>query len=168
MNDAAQHHSHVEIVEAQAVPTVVVRAQDCPMERLAELFDTTFAALFAALAQHGLAPAGIPFSLHHRIPDSTADLEVGIPVTAPLSGPITVGDVVLTPSELPGGTVARTSHVGPYDGLGDAWGAFLGAVVASGRAPVLPFWEVYVTEPGPESDPATLRTDLFTLVRPGE
>lgn len=33
-------------------------------------------------------------------------------------------------------------------------------VAADGRQPALPFWEVYVTEPSPEMDPATLRTDL--------
>ena len=38
-------------------------------------------------------------------------------------------------------------HVGGYDNLGDSWCA-------------LAMWEVYVTEPIPDADPATLRTDL--------
>lgn len=154
----------VEFVEAQAVPTVVVRATDYPLEQMPALFDSTFGALFPALAQRGIAPAGIPFSLHHRVPDATADIEVGIPLAEPLGASITVGDVVLTASELPAGTIARTTYVGGYDGLGAAWGAFLGEVGASGRAPDVPFWEVYVTEPSPDADPATMRTDLFTRV----
>ena len=28
----------------------------------------------------------------------------------------------------------------------------------------MPFWEVYTTEPTPDMDPATLRTDLFTVL----
>ena len=38
----------------------------------------------------------------------------------------------------------------------------MGQVAAAGETPELPFWEVYVTEPSPEMDPADLRTDLFT------
>ena len=40
----------------------------------------------------------------------------------------------------------------------------MGGIVAADKAPAFPFWEVYVTEPSPDMDPATLRTDLVTLV----
>ena len=33
-----------------------------------------------------------------------------------------------------------------------------------GLTPAGPMWEVYVTDPTPEMDPASLRTDLFVLV----
>ena len=107
----------VEFVEAQAVPTVVVRATDYPLEQMPALFDSTFGALFPALAQRGIAPAGIPFSLHHRIPDATADVEVGIPLAEPLGASITVGDVVLTASELPAAfMIASAGGVTPVIG----------------------------------------------------
>ena len=61
-------------------------------------------------------------------------------------------------------SVAAISHLGGYDGLGQAWDEFMAAVERSGASPRLPFWEVYVTEPSPETDPATMRTDLFTFV----
>ena len=64
-------------------------------------------------------------------------------------------------SELPAGDVAVISHLGAYDGLGQAWGRLMGSVGAMGRTPGTPFWESYVTEPSPNMDPATLRTDLF-------
>ena len=41
----------------------------------------------------------------------------------------------------------------------------MGAIGGMGRAPGSPFWEVYVTEPSPDMDPATLRTDLFCPAR---
>ena len=31
-----------------------------------------------------------------------------------------------------------------------------------------PFWEFYVTPPAPDVNPATLRTDLFSLLEPRE
>ena len=167
MTDTRATPPPIEFAEVEAVPTVVVAARDYPMGELPTLFDSTFRVLFPALAERGIAPAGAAFSLYHRSPGATADLEVGIPVATALTEPITVGDVVLTPSTLPAGSVATASHLGSYDGLGDAWGNFMAAIVASGRAPSLPFWEVYVTEPRPDMDPATLRTDLVTLVSQG-
>lgn len=32
------------------------------------------------------------------------------------------------------------------------------------KHPSLPLWEIYVTEPRPDMDPATLRTDLVTAL----
>lgn len=162
--DAPADAPAIEYFDASTTPTVVVRATDYPVARLAELFDATFSAMFPALAERGIAPAGAPFSLHTRIPSETVDIEVGIPLTAPLDGPFVRGDITLLPSTLPAGTTARTTYLGPYDGLGGAWGGFMGAIVESGRAPAFPFWEVYVTEPTPDADPTLLRTDLFTLV----
>ena len=75
MSDTPTPATAVEYVEVSAVPTVVVRARDYPMDQMPALFDSTFSAMFPALAQRGIAPAGPPFSLHHRIPDATADLE---------------------------------------------------------------------------------------------
>jgi effector-binding domain-containing protein len=41
------------------------------------------------------------------------------------------------------------------------------ALAAGGTPPGTPFWEVYVTEPSPDMNPATLRTDLFTVLADG-
>ena len=51
---------------------------------------------------------------------------------------------------------------GPYDTLGQSWGRLAAAATAQGFVPG-PFCEVYVSDPTPETDPATLRTDLFLL-----
>jgi effector-binding domain-containing protein len=86
-------------------------------------------------------------------------------VDRPLTDAMTSNDgLTLSPSRLPAGRIAIISHLGSYDGLGDAWGRFMQAVADSGNQPALPFWEIYVTEPSPEADPATMRTDLVTLL----
>lgn len=154
----------VEVVELDPTPTVVVRVSNYPMDRMRELFDGTFSALFPALEDVGIQPAGPAFSLHTRMPTETADMEVGLPVSAPLGAPVQAGELVLINSELPGGRAATISHVGSYEELGNAWGRFMGMVAGSGETPAFPFWEVYVTEPGPDVDPATLRTDLWTAL----
>ncbi len=169
MTDASylqsEPRSDVEIFDVPAVSTVVQKVTDQPLSVMAEVFDSTFTALFPLLESRGITPTGPGFSLHHRMPDETATFEVGIPVDRPLDGEVTADNgVVFSPSTLPAGHIATVSHLGPYDGLSDAWGAFLQRVSDGGSRPQLPFWEVYVSEPGPEADPATLRTDLYTVI----
>jgi effector-binding domain-containing protein len=66
---------------------------------------------------------------------------------------------------LPGGQVARLVHHGSFDELGSSW-ARLGAWIGQrGLTPTDALWEVYVTEPSPDMDPADLRTALHWLVR---
>ena len=70
----------------------------------------------------------------------------------------------VTASVLPAGRIARGVHSGSFDGLGDAWGALIGAVAADGLTPGSTMWEVYLTEPSPDMDPADLRTELNVVV----
>jgi effector-binding domain-containing protein len=158
-------YRELTVLDAPEVPTVVNVARDYPMDRMAEIFDSTFSALFPALGEQGIQPVGPAFALHTRMPTDTVDFEVGVPVDRPLPGARTAGPgPTLSPSRLPGGRIAVISHLGPYDGLGEAWSRFMQAVADSGHQPALPFWEVYVTEPSPDADPSTMRTDLVTLL----
>lgn len=153
------------VFEATPVPTVVVEAQNYPIDELPKLFDTVFSGLFPALAGAGLEPAGPAFSLYTRQPTDTVDIQVGVPVSTGLSQALDLGDdLSAIPSELPGGSIGAVSHLGGYDGLGEAWNAHMKELVAVGHHPDLPFFEVYVTEPKPETDPAELRTDLFVAL----
>lgn len=156
----------IEFYDNVESPTVVVRATNYPMAELSTLFDRAFGALFPALAASGLTPAGPALALYTRLPEESVDIEVGIEVATPLTQSITAGDLVLEPSVLPAGPAARTTYRGPYDGLGSAWQSFAADVQQQGRTPSLPFWEVYVTEPTPDLDPATLQTDLHTRLEP--
>lgn len=158
-------YPELTILEAPEVPTVVNVATDYPMDRMSEIFDSTFSGLFPALGGQGIQPAGPAFSLHTRMPTETVDIEIGVPVDRPPSDMVTSDDgLILSPSRLPAGRVAVVSHLGSYDGLGAAWGRFMQSVAESGNQPALPFWEIYVTQPTPDTDPATLRTDLVTLL----
>jgi effector-binding domain-containing protein len=56
--------------------------------------------------------------------------------------------------------VARLVHQGGYDQLGAAWDRLRSWIDGQGLTPGRELWEVYVTEPSPDIDPATLRTEL--------
>lgn len=159
--------SEVHVFTVPTVPTAVVRAQGVPMATIEELFDAVFGRAFPVAFEQGMIPAGAAFALYTRIgdePEGVADLEIGFPVAEPLVRPIEAGEWEVMPSELPSGEVAVVSHVGGYDGLGTAWGEFMSEIRGSGREPETPFWECYVTEPTPDTNPATLRTDLYCPV----
>ncbi|MGG5752547.1 GyrI-like domain-containing protein [Zafaria sp. Z1313] len=145
--------------------TAVVRGAGIDAGGLRGFFDTAFGALGAVLAREQLSPVGPAFSLYPRMPAATVDLEVGFAIDHPLVGRHTTeSGLVVEQSRLPAGAVATVSHLGSYDGLGEAWQGLVDWAARTGHAAGLPFWEVYVTEPGPEADPDTMRTDLYLPV----
>ena len=81
---------------------------------------------------------------------------MGVEVGAPFEG----SDGVLC-SELPGGLVATTMHLGPYDRLGEAHDALHRWCRENGHALAGPSWEVYGHW---DDDPERLRTDIFYLL----
>ena len=90
-------------------------------------------------------PAGVP-------------IEAGARVLAPFDPPAG-SEVVCTAT--PGGTAATTTHVGPYDRLGDAHSAIHQWCEHNNRRPAGPNWEVYGHW---NDDPAKLTTDVFYLL----
>lgn len=168
MTDSPSHlaepYHHVTYLTAEQIPTVVRVARDVAPEEMTAIFDESFAALVPALAEHGVDIAGPAFSLHHRMPGATMTFELGFPVAQPLDGELEAGGITFFPSSMPATRIATISHVGGYDGLSRAWGDLMQRVADDGHRPDLPFWEVYVSEPGPDVDPSTLRTDLVTPI----
>lgn len=163
--DSADPLRDVRIVDAPAVPTAVVRQTDFAMHDMPQLMDGVFSHLVGALREAGVTPIGPAFSLHHRFPTATADLEVGFPVDRVLDGALSLpSGYKVVDSELPAARVAITSYVGPYGGLAEAWGAFTEQVGAAGEQMRFPFWELYVTNPDAGGDAAGIRTDLVTAL----
>ena len=72
------------------------------------------------------------------------------------------GNGRVMPSSTPAGTVATTTHLGPYDRLGEAHAAILTVCKERGLALAGPSWEVYGHW---TDDVAQLRTDVYYLLR---
>lgn len=109
----------------------------------------------AALAAQGITPAG-PWLTHHlRMDPEVFDFEICVPVAAPVKP---VGRVM--EGFIPAATVARTVYHGGYEGLGPAWGEFMGWIAASGHTPEPDLWEVYTVGPETSQNPEDWRTEL--------
>ena len=151
---ASTASSTPELVTLEPTTAAVVRGT-IAAEEITDFFDRSFSVLGQAIAAQGLAPIGPAFGLYRGMPDETIDVAVGFPTDGPIEP-----DGSVEPGELPGGRVARVVYAGGFDGLGDAWQRLGGWIAQQGLTPSETYWEVYVTEPNPEMDPADLRTEL--------
>lgn len=159
-----QPRTVIEWFDVPDVPLAAIRYDGITQDSLVESFDGGFNALRTAIEAGVVVPSGPPLAVYHGDPTARFDLEVAFPVLTPLTGESEHAGLVVRPSVVAGGRYATVTHVGGYDGLGLAWGGLLGAVAASGAQPEGRFVEVYLTEPNPEADPATMRTELFAPV----
>jgi effector-binding domain-containing protein len=142
------------IVQTERVRTAVIHLT-VPRKEIQKVMGPGHEELMATLRNQGITPAGPWFTHHLRMDPAIFDYEIGVPVTRPVTA---AGRV--TPGELPAATVARTFHHGAYDGLATAWPDLDAWVIAQGRRPGPSLWEVYLTDPKANPDPATWRTEL--------
>jgi effector-binding domain-containing protein len=84
------------------------------------------------------------------------DMEIGQEAFQPFQS---TSDLIC--SSTPGGEVATTAHIGPYDRLGDAHRAIVKWAADHQRSLAGPNWEIYGHW---TDDPTRLRTDVFYLL----
>ena len=149
----------VEIQEIQPRPIAVARATVRPTEIGVALTRALLPRVYQFLTAHSLTPSGPPIAIYHEFGASQVVLEGGVPVNAAFSG---AGDV--RSSELPGGRVAVTRHIGPYHELGAAHDAIRAWLAERGLTAVRPIWEIYPMPPGGEPDSAKLVTEVYWLL----
>ena len=130
------------------------------MTELAQLMGPLFGEVMGHIQKSGQHPAGMPFAIYHGMDGGEVDVECGMPVASPMGS---VGRVQA--GELPAGTVATVTHLGPYDALRQTWAALTEGIGSQGLQPAGAPWEVYVSDPGAEPDQSKWRTDIFFPVR---
>ena len=140
-------------------PTAVVRAK-IPVSEIPKLLGDAYHQVMQVLASQGVTPVGAPFAYYLAPPTTSVDMEAGFPVAVPC---LPAGDVV--PSQLPGGSVATGTHVGPYERMVDTYNLLMAWISEQGLIPEEGMWEIYETDPQREPDPARWRTQIFWPVR---
>ena len=126
-----------------------------PRDKIQSVMGPGLSELMATIAAQGIKPTGPWFTHHLKMVPDHWDFEIGVPVSAPV---VAAGRVM--PSQWPAMKVARTVYYGPYEGLGNAWGEFLGWIAANGYTPAPDLYECYLTGPESSPDSARWRTEL--------
>ena len=145
--------------ETQTIAAAVIHLH-IPRTEMMTQFGPAVGELFAELTRQGVAPAGAVFAHHLAMSAETFDFELGVAVSSPVQAQGRV-----KPGALPATRVAYTVYTGPYEGLPDAWGEFMGWISDNGHTPGADLWEVYATGPHSSPDPASWQTELFRPLR---
>lgn len=137
------------------VQTAVMSAT-LPVPEIPRWLQSTYMAIAKALASQHIDISGPPFARYRQLAADRFQVEAGFPVNQPVGR---VGEVV--PSTLPGGELAVTVHVGPYDQLTSAYQAVADWMDKTGHQVSGPPWEVYYSDPEEQPDPDTWRTEVI-------
>lgn len=132
---------HTEQIESQHA---TVLAETVPMDGIGEFLGRAFDEVLTALARAGIAVDGMPFARYEMV-EGAFRVEAGFPCPPDLDLDGAVHTITL-----PGGLVATTMHVGPYDGVAGAYQAIERWFTTSGHRPTGAPWETYLD--GPRAD----------------
>ncbi len=147
----------IELVQLPPQRALVTRGEAPPHE-LGQVLGHIFPTIAAYIADKGLTTAGPPHLLYLCMSD-VFEFEAGIAVVENDRGK---GDIVI--GHLPGGAVAKTVHVGPYEELGAAHEALVAWATEHGYDVMGPAWDVYVNDPAEVVDPARYETCVHLKV----
>ena len=149
---ASETSIRIETLEVKHVATIRLT---CKHAELKQTISTILPETMGVVFGSGARVVGAPFVRYHTWGDDL-DIEGGIPVAEPI---MPKGRV--QPRALPGGPAIVTTHVGPYELLGDTHSRVLKYVedneIQLAGAP----WEEYLTDPGMEPDPKKWKTKVI-------
>jgi AraC family transcriptional regulator len=115
-------------------------------------------------SQTARVPAGKGIGIYWDDPRETPEAELKSDACLVVPDDFTPDEPGITLGELPAGEYATYTHRGGYEGLGEAWGRFIGAVAQSGRMVEGPSYEIYVNDCS-EVPKEELITELYHPVR---
>ena len=109
--------------------------------------------LYGYLGRLGVTPTAAPLVIYHAFGPDGVDAEVCLPVTDEVAPTDRIMSRILS-----GVTVAETLHIGPYDGLGEAYSALASWIGLHGLETIGPARERYLNAPGPDVPPQAYQT----------
>ena len=129
-------------VPPQRVASVRVHTD---LSRIGDDIGSGFAAVVGGLMAAGAQPTGAPFVVYHDVIDEQTDGDIEICVPVPPGTQVPSDDVEW--KEIPGATVAATTHRGPYAEISPAYHTVTGWIQDQGHQVAGAPREVYLNDP---------------------
>ena len=126
-----------------------------PREDIRKVMGPGLTELKAAIAAQNVAVTGPWFTHHVRDPGKVFDFEICLPVATSVA-PVNR----VKPGQWPAMNIVQTTYHGGYEGLGGAWGEFIGMIKAAGHRAADGLYEAYAVGPEVSADPSIWRTVL--------
>jgi effector-binding domain-containing protein len=152
----------VETLALTPQPVLTMRMQVAPAELEARMKEIMPKLVAYALA-NGIELAGPPFARYFARSSERIDFEAGIPTLKEQPGNAALG---ITAGALPAGPAIATVHQGAYERLPEAHAALARWARANGKQAGGAAWDVFLTNPLQEPDPARWRTKVFLPLAP--
>jgi len=143
---------------------VLMGRRTAPRTGIAASIAEVLPRVFQFAQEHEIALTGPPFVRYLDASSEEMTFEPGMPISAPNdSGRSTerLAAANLVLDALPGGPAATTLHVGPYEGLHEAYAALEKWMEENGRTGAGAPWESYITDPSTAPDPADWKTIVY-------
>lgn len=128
-----------------------VRSEDISSE-----MQEMYGVLLDYVYEHEAQLAGHPISFVYSKTDSTVNIGAGVPVSVELPDTDEIKRMVLSPSK-----AAMLVYMGSYTGISKAYEALDAWLEQHELVPAAPIYEVYITDPGSEPDPAKWVTEVY-------
>ncbi len=120
--------------------------------------------IFPVMQSQNISPGGSMIGVYYSDPQAVApedmEWEIGFPCSAQVS-PIKPLEKKIWEFEL----VASAIHTGPYENAGETYLKIFEWMEANGYEAVGPMLEKYLSMPTPDTDPETLRAELWVPVQ---
>ena len=148
--------------EVAEQPVIVGRRQ-APRSEVATAIGEVLPRVFRYVQENGFTLTGRPFVRYVDPGPDAVTFEPGMPIESRFEevaagGTRDGGGLEL--DALPGGTVATTIHVGPYQTLHAAYAALEKWIADEGLTTAGAPWESYLTDPTAVPDPANWKTEV--------
>ncbi len=124
-------------------------------EEIRNVMGPGLAELRTVVAAQKVAVTGPWFTHHFRNPGEVFDFEICLPVATSVAPADRV-----KPGQWSAMTIVQTTHHGGFEGLGNAWGEFIGVIKSAGHKTADGLYESYAVGPERSSDPSAWRTVL--------
>jgi len=147
-------------MEIASFPAISVK-DSVKAKEIGTFLETYLPMLYMYAIRQGATPKGPPYAIYYNWdPEGMILMEAGIPLAEAIEGEDNIMAV-----QTPGGKVVKATHFGPYEETAKVYNALEQYISVMKFEKAGPPWEVYVTDPSKEANPAKWETFVYFPVK---